>query len=186
MNPITFTFLALAMSTDAFAAAICKGVAIRKPQLLDALKMGLLFGFIEAIFPLIGWSIGQLATDFVEQWSQWIACALLTVLGLNMIKNAWYPDDGANENATCAVNPPLMTLIFTAIGTSIDSAAVGVSLAFAQVNIVIAALMIGIATTIMVTIGVMVGRVVGCFCGQRAELLGGMTLIGIGWWLLLL
>ena len=69
-------------------------------------------------------------------------------------------------------------------GTSIDALAVGASLAFVKVNILFAAGLIGLATTIMVTLGVMLGRVLGTLCGHRAEILGGLTLIGVGTWIL--
>lgn len=77
-----------------------------------------------------------------------------------------------------------LKLSLTAIGTSIDAMAVGVGLAFIDVNIWIAAGLIGLATTFMVTLGVMVGRVVGSVLGHRAEIFGGVTLIGVGVWIL--
>ena len=58
--------------------------------------------------------------------------------------------------------------------------AVGVGLAFLQVNIIATALAIGCATLIMSTIGMMVGRFIGPLLGKRAEILGGIVLIGIG------
>lgn len=187
MNPVAFTVLALAMSTDAFAAAIGKGAAIKKPRFTDALKMGILFGVIEAISPIIGWFAGHLASDYISAWDHWVAFFLLAFLGVNMIRNGWSTAEqqASDDIVESVVKPSIVALIFTAIGTSIDSAAVGVSLAFVNMNICVAALMIGLATTIMVTLGVMVGRVVGTFCGNRAEIIGGITLVAVGAWILL-
>src|SRR5690606_32199927 len=84
---MTFTalvFLALAMSTDAFAAAIAKGAALRNPGLPQALRIGLLFGCIETITPLVGWALGSLAADAIRQWDHWIAFFLLLGLGGRM------------------------------------------------------------------------------------------------------
>ncbi|MFM2476433.1 manganese efflux pump MntP family protein [Celerinatantimonas sp. MCCC 1A17872] len=187
MNPVAFTVLALAMSTDAFAAAIGKGAAIKKPRFVDALKMGILFGIIEAISPIIGWFAGHFAAGYIDAWDHWIAFFLLAFLGINMIRNGWSTDEEvpSDDVVEKVVKPSIVALIFTAIGTSIDSAAVGVSLAFVKMNICVAALMIGLSTTVMVTLGVMVGRMVGKFFGNRAEIIGGVTLVAVGVWILL-
>lgn len=182
MNFIALILLALAMSTDAFAAAIGKGATLQRPRFSDALRMGILFGVIEAITPLIGWFLGQFASAYVEKWDHWIAFILLAFLGLNMIKSGLSNSDDEETDKTDKHS--FLSLVLTAIATSIDSAAVGVSLAFVNVSIVEAAILIGLATTIMVTLGVMIGRVVGNLVGHRAELLGGATLIIIGLWIL--
>jgi len=66
MNPITLLLLAFAMSTDAFAAAIGRGATLKSPRLPEAFKIGLIFGSIEAITPLVGWLIGKSASGYVE------------------------------------------------------------------------------------------------------------------------
>jgi len=177
VNPISLIFLALAMSTDAFAAAIGKGSSLQKPRLTEALRTGLIFGVIEAITPLIGWAIGQVASRFVESWDHWIAFVLLLVLGLHMIYNGLKHEDEEEEKPQ---QHSFMILAVTAFATSIDALAVGVGLAFVDVNILVAALAIGIATTVMVTIGVMLGRVLGTMVGKRAEIVGGIVLIMVG------
>ena len=182
LNIIALLLLAFAMATDAFAAAIGKGATLQRPRFTDALRMGILFGVIEAITPLIGWFLGQFASAYVEAWDHWIAFTLLAFLGLNMIKSGLSSHD--DEETNKADKHSFLSLVLTAIATSIDSAAVGVSLAFVNVNIFAAAGLIGLATTIMVTLGVMIGRVVGNLVGHRAELLGGATLIVIGLWIL--
>lgn len=177
MNPISLIFLALAMSTDAFAAAIGKGSSLHKPRFSEALRTGLIFGVIEAITPVIGWAIGQVASRFVESWDHWIAFVLLLVLGLHMIYNGFKHDAEEDEKPD---QHSFLILAVTAFATSIDALAVGVGLAFVDVNIVVAAVAIGIATTVMVTIGVMLGRVLGTVVGKRAEIVGGIVLIMVG------
>lgn len=182
MNFAALVLLALAMSTDAFAAAIGKGAAMHKPRLLQALRIGLLFGVIEAITPIIGWAIGSVATRWIADWDHWIAFVLLFVLGCRMIHEGLKtdPDEGSDANAAGAPNQSFVMLALTAVATSIDAMAVGVGLAFVNVSIVEAALMIGLATTIMVTIGILVGRLLGNIIGKRAEIIGGIVLIGVG------
>ena len=177
MNPISLFFLALAMSTDAFAAAIGKGASLHKPRFIEALRTGLIFGVIEGITPLIGWAIGQAATSYVENWDHWIAFTLLVVLGVHMIYNGLKHEDEEEEKPN---QHSFLILAVTAFATSIDALAVGVGLAFVDVNILVAAAAIGVATTVMVTIGVMLGRVLGTVVGKRAEIIGGIVLMLVG------
>ncbi|WP_122872336.1 manganese efflux pump MntP [Pseudomonas viridiflava] len=177
MNPISLIFLALAMSTDAFAAALGKGASLHKPRFIEAVRTGLIFGVIEAITPIIGWSIGQVATRFVESWDHWIAFVLLLALGLHMIYNGLKHDDEEEEKPS---QHSFLILAVTAFATSIDALAVGVGLAFVDVNILVAAAAIGLATTVMVTIGVMLGRALGTVVGKRAEIVGGVVLMLVG------
>nr|WP_306456779.1 manganese efflux pump MntP [Pseudomonas alliivorans] len=177
VNPISLIFLALAMSTDAFAAALGKGASLHKPRFIEAVRTGLIFGVIEAITPVIGWSIGQVATRFVESWDHWIAFVLLLVLGLHMIYNGLKQDDEEQEKPG---QHSFLILAVTAFATSIDALAVGVGLAFVDVNILVAAAAIGLATTVMVTIGVMLGRALGTVVGKRAEIVGGVVLMLVG------
>jgi putative Mn2+ efflux pump MntP len=177
VNPISLIFLALAMSTDAFAAALGKGASLHKPRFIEALRTGLIFGVIETITPIIGWGIGQVATQFVKSWDHWIAFTLLLVLGFHMIYNGIKHDEVGQEKPD---QHSFFILAITAFATSIDALAVGVGLAFVDVNILVAALAIGVATTFMVTIGVLLGRALGTLVGKRAEIVGGIVLMVVG------
>jgi len=177
MNALSTIILAFAMSTDAFAAAVSKGAALHKPRFSEALRTGLIFGVIEALTPLVGWALGSAAARFVEDWDHWIAFVLLCTLGVFMIRNAFQEQD---EEAPPVARHSFWLLAATGFATSIDAMAVGVSLAFIDNNILITAMAIGLATLLMVTIGVMVGRLIGAIAGKRAEMLGGLALIGIG------
>jgi putative Mn2+ efflux pump MntP len=177
VNPISLIFLALAMSTDAFAAALGKGASLHKPRFIEALRTGLIFGVIETITPIIGWGIGQVATQFVKSWDHWIAFTLLLVLGFHMIYNGIKHDEVGQEKPD---QHSFFILAITAFATSIDALAVGVGLAFVDVNILVAGLAIGVATTFMVTIGVLLGRALGTLVGKRAEIVGGIVLMVVG------
>ncbi len=179
MNPISLIFLALAMSTDAFAAAIGKGSSLHKPRFTEALRTGMIFGVIEAITPIIGWAIGNAATRFVASWDHWIAFTLLLILGLHMIYNGLKHDDDDTPQEKPGQHS-FMILAVTAFATSIDALAVGVGLAFVDVNILVAAAAIGLATMTMVTLGVMLGRMLGTIVGKRAEIIGGVVLMIVG------
>ncbi|MEA3083336.1 MAG: manganese efflux pump family protein [Paraburkholderia sp.] len=177
MNPVATLFLAFAMSTDAFAAAIGKGATLHRPRWREAVRTGLIFGIIEALTPLIGWFLGKAAAQYVSAWDHWIAFTLLFILGARMVFNSFTGRE-VEEKKPAAHSFWLLAL--TGFATSIDAMAVGAGLAFVDVNIYSTAAAIGLATMTMVTIGVMLGRVVGNVAGRRAELAGGIVLVGIG------
>ncbi|HEY0201212.1 MAG TPA: manganese efflux pump MntP family protein [Burkholderiaceae bacterium] len=180
MNPISILLLGLAMSTDAFAAALAKGAAMSRPTWLQALRVGLIFGVVESITPLIGWLLGSAASKYIESYDHWIAFALLGVLGVHMIWKALTEQEDAEDAAESGRRGNVLTLALTGLATSIDAMAVGVGLAFVQVPILAVAGVIGLCTLVMVTLGVMVGRVLGTMIGRRAEIAGGVILIGVG------
>ncbi|MBF6617832.1 manganese efflux pump MntP [Pollutimonas thiosulfatoxidans] len=177
MNFATTALLALAMSADAFAAAIGKGAALHKPRFAEALRTGLIFGVIEGITPVIGWALGLVAAPFVSAWDHWIAFALLGGLGLVMIRNGCKPQAVSQDKR---IKHSFWLLAATGFATSIDAMAVGVGLAFIDVNIVSTSVAIGCTTLLMVVVGVMLGRLLGSLAGRRAEVVGGAILIGIG------
>jgi putative Mn2+ efflux pump MntP len=178
MNLSATILLAFGMSMDAFAVSISKGASLHKPKFSEALRTGLIFGCVEAITPLIGWGLGMLASQFILEWNHWIAFVLLVFLGGRMLIEGWRGGEDSEEQAPNRHG--FWLLVTTAIATSLDAMAVGVGLAFLQVNIVYTALAIGCATLVMTTIGMMVGRFIGPLLGKRAEILGGIVLIGIG------
>lgn len=180
MSPISILLIGLAMSTDAFAAAIGKGVAMRKPRFPDALRAGLIFGVIEAVTPIIGWLLGRAAAQYVQAWDHWIAFVLLGALGLHMIIAGLRPESDEAPEEDNKKSHSFWLLAITGLGTSIDAMAVGAGLAFLDVNILVVAAVIGLCTLTMVTLGIMLGRVLGSLAGKRAEIAGGVILILIG------
>ncbi|EPH2704128.1 TPA: manganese efflux pump MntP [Klebsiella pneumoniae] len=178
MNLSATILLAFGMSMDAFAASIGKGATLHKPKFSEAVRTGLIFGAIETLTPLVGWGLGMLASQFILEWNHWIAFILLVFLGGRMIVEGFRGD--IDEACEAPHRHGFWLLVTTAFATSLDAMAVGVGLAFLQVSIVTTALAIGCATFIMSTLGMMVGRFIGPLLGKRAEILGGIVLIGIG------
>jgi len=178
MNFLATTALALAMSTDAFAVAVGKGAALQRPHLREALRTGAIFGIIEGLTPVIGWAMGHFAAPYVEAWDHWIAFTLLGVLGLRMIHAGLSNADDEGEEKPSSHS--FWLLAVTGFATSIDAMAVGVGLGFLGVGILPVAAAIGATTFAMVTPGVMLGGGLGAIAGKRAEIVGGVVLIGIG------
>ncbi|HXE78934.1 MAG TPA: manganese efflux pump MntP family protein [Rhodanobacter sp.] len=178
MNPIAILLLGFAMSTDAFAAAIGKGAAMGRPRLAEAVRAGLIFGCIEAITPVLGWWLGRGASRYIQEWDHWVAFVLLLGLGLHMIWTSLMP--AVDQPAGMPRKHGFISLALTGLSTSIDALAVGVGLAFVDVPIVAVAVVIGLCTFGMVTLGVMLGRMLSAMVGRGAELAGGVVLIGVG------
>ena len=186
MNLLTTILLALGMSVDAFAAALARGAGSLHYTWRQTVKTALIFGIVETITPLIGWLVGSMTQKFIAEYDHWLAFGLLLALGLKMIWGALHDDDdeaaAADKNRT---DTTLLLTVVTAIATSIDSMVVGVGLAFLDANIWLTALAIGTSTTIMAAIGLRLGRLLGQKIGSRAEMAGGVVLIGIGTFILL-
>lgn len=181
MSPITILLLSLSLSADAFAAAIGRG-AVHRPTLSAAVRAGLVFGIIEAVTPVIGWALGLAAADIVRSVDHWIAFILLGMVGGKMIWEACHP---TSPDAPTGAEPRKrgrgrLALVAVAIGTSLDAAAVGVSLAFLGVNIATVAVSVGLTTFVLATLGMLIGRAAGTRLGAAAELIGGILLIGMG------
>ncbi|MDY0029279.1 MAG: manganese efflux pump MntP family protein [Pseudobdellovibrionaceae bacterium] len=168
------------MSADAFAASIGKGTALQKPHIKDAARIGMIFGVIEAITPIIGWLAGAAASSLIASIDHWIAFTILSIIGSKMLFESFKT---AQEEQI--KNHKIGALILTAIGTSIDALAVGATLAFLNMNIWLSAFAIGMATFLMATIGIMTGHYIGSKGGKIAEAIGGLGLFAIGIWILI-
>lgn len=178
MTPLAILILSLSMSADAFAAAIARGAAHR-PSWPAALRGGLVFGVIEALTPIIGWALGRAASEWVAAVDHWIAFGLLAAVGSKMIFEAARRDPDANPEVKIG-RAGAAGLVATAIGTSIDAAAIGVTLALIGANILLVALSIGATTFLLATLGLRLGGMAGARLGSAVEMLGGIALVVLG------
>ena len=186
MNFIALIFTAFALSMDAFAVSITKGMTIKNLKKSTALKMALAFGVFQGAMPLLGWSLGISFESYIKSIDHWIAFILLGFIGFNMIKGFF--DDRKEENAselefsatTDVDDLSNKEIIMLAVATSIDALAVGISFAFLNVSIIPAASIICIITFLVCVVGVFVGNKVGDIFNGYAELVGGVILILIG------
>lgn len=179
MGFTSLLLIALSLATDCFAAAIAKGTSLRRPSLTDTLAIGLVFGAFSVAMPMIGWAIGLSFRQFVTEIDHWIALALLGGIGGHMIWEALHGE--AMEAATDEPRRIIgWSLVGTAFATSVDAAAIGITFAFLEVNIVEAGLVIGGVSCLFAIVGLYVARITGPLFGRKAEILGGLVLIAIG------
>ncbi len=167
--------IAVGLSMDAFAVAICKGLSVQSLKFRHALITGLFFGGFQAIMPLIGYLFGTQFRDYIVAVDHWIAFALLSVIGTNMIRASRqeYCENAGNTFG-------LKSMLLLSLATSIDALAVGVTFAFLNVDILPAASTIGIITFLFSAAGVKIGYVFGSKFKSKAEFTGGIILIGMG------
>jgi putative Mn2+ efflux pump MntP len=169
--------LALGLSMDAFAVAVCKGLSLPKVRFRDMLIVGLYFGLFQAVMPLIGYFAATYFSSNLSSFGSWIAFALLSILGIRMILVGM---GGGNEELDDEASLSPSKMLPLAVATSIDALAVGVSFAFIDVNIFHAILIIGVTTLVLSMMGVRIGRSFGKKMGAKAEIAGGIILVLIG------
>ena len=167
--------MAVVLSMDAFAVAVCKGLALKNIKIKNALWVGLWFGAFQALMPLCGYLLGVNFKDIVNNFAPWIAFVLLAIIGINMIREAMEEE----ECETCDLC--VKSMLVLAIATSIDALAVGISFArMDNINIWYAVSFIGIVTFTLSAIGVKVGSIFGTKYNKRAQITGGIVLILLG------
>ena len=176
MTWLELIIIAVGVSMDAFAVSICKGLSLRSLRPKHILSTAVWFGGFQALMPLIGYYLGISFADSVADFDHWIAFVLLGIIGGKMIKEAFEKDD------QCDYNPDFSfkTMLALAVATSIDAMAVGVSLAFLKVDIWTSILVIGLMTGAFSALGVKLGNLFGCRYKSKAEVVGGIVLVGIG------
>lgn len=175
MGIFEIILIGISLAMDAFAVAVCKGLAMPKVDWKKAVIIALYFGVFQALMPIIGYFLGISFSDMVTKIDHWIAFSLLAVIGGNMIKES-YDDELEKRND----NVDFKTMIVLAIATSIDALAVGVTFSFLKTDILISASFIGIITFLMSLLGVKIGNVFGDKFQNKAEFAGGTILILIG------
>lgn len=176
MSLFNLLVVAVGVSADAFAVSLAQGVRIKRHIHRDALLVALTFGVFQAAMPLLGWMLGAQFSAFIAPVDHWVAFGLLLLIGGKMLWEAFRPSPHVAPSGR--VRP--RELFVLAIATSIDALAVGLSFAFLDVDIVPAALLIGVVTAGLTYLGVLFGHRVGTRFQAPAEIAGGLILIAIG------
>ena len=176
MSFLDIFLIGVALSMDAFAVSVCKGLSVKKAGVKHVLTVGVYFGGFQALMPMLGFLLGYKFESFITNIDHWIAFVLLAIIGGNMIREALGKDEGDKENDDFSFR----AMLPLAVATSIDALAVGISFAFLGVDIVTAALLIGATTFVLSGAGIFVGNIFGSKYKSKAELAGGIVLILIG------
>ena len=172
--------IGIGLAMDAFAVSICKCLSMKKMNWKNAVIIALYFGVFQALMPLIGYFLGMTFESIVTTFDHWVAFALLTLIGGGMIKESFDDEDDKKNDRV-----DFKTMVVLAIATSIDALAVGITFAFFDVNIVLAVSIIGIITFIISVLGVKIGNRFGDKYQNKAQLMGGIILVLLGFKILL-
>ena len=175
MGFLELFLLAVGLSMDTFAVAVCIGLNMRKADMKKALTVGIYFGGFQAVMPLIGYFTASLFAEKIVVYDHWIAFALLGFLGGKLIADSFDKKNNPHEYSL-----KFSKMLPLALATSIDALAVGVSFAFLQVKIIPAVSAIGVTTLIISMAGVKIGNIFGVRFKSKAQLAGGIILVLIG------
>jgi putative Mn2+ efflux pump MntP len=176
--------IAVGLSMDALAVSITNGAVTKRITPRFALKLAFFFGLFQAAMPTIGWLIGKAGESIISAVDHWIALILLCYIGINMIVEARKKKQ-VGEFCRLQNDIPLKTLLALSVATSIDALATGVILpsavgASTAALMAVSVLLIGLITFIICFAGVYIGKKFGTLCAGKAEIIGGIVLIGIG------
>jgi manganese efflux pump family protein len=169
--------LAVGLAMDAFAVSVGAAIQGHVKGIRPAFRLWFHFGLFQFLMPVIGWFVGIKLARWIGSFDHWVAFALLGYVGGKMLyAGCCDPEDKAN-----APDPTRgWTLVALSIATSVDALAVGLSLAMVRIDIWYPSVVIGIVTASLSFCGVELGNRLGRKLSNRAEIVGGLLLIGIG------
>ncbi len=177
MMQVDLFLIALGLSMDAFAVAMCQGLPMKRFDLRQALRVAFFFGLFQAVMPLLGWVIGSRVGVFLDAYDHWIAFVLLLLIGGKMIFSFF-------RGSRCAVSDSnrcsYKELFVLSLATSLDAWVIGMTFVFLDVRLLPAVVLIGCTTAVLSLLGIWLGQRAGGRIGGFAELAGGVVLILIG------
>ena len=168
--------IAVGLSMDAFAVSVCKGLSTQTLQRRHYLIVGAWFGGFQALMPTLGYLLGSTFEQYITSVDHWVAFILLSVIGGNMLKEAFSKDE---ETADASFAPKAMLLL--AVATSIDALSVGFTISeYGWLMALAASIIIAVVTFFICMAGLRIGKKFGTKLSGKASILGGIILIGIG------
>ena len=162
--------LGVGLSMDAFAVSVCKGLAVGKVRPKHMAVAGLWFGGFQALMPLLGFYLGTFFRAYIEKADHWVAFVLLSLIGANMLREAFSKEDEKPADASFGFK----TMLVMAVATSIDA------LAEEDANIFLSVACVGVTTFVFSAAGVKICSVFGEKYKAKAEIAGGVILILLG------
>jgi len=181
LDILSILFIAVALSADCFAVALSGSISMGAVSSAQILHTSLVFGAFQALMLVLGWLAGQAVVNLIADYDHWVAFVLLAIVGSRMIRESFRPGD--SKKIIDITRGSLLLIL--ALATSIDALAVGLTFAFLEVNIALASSITGAIALAVTAIGFLLGRKAGKLLGKRAELVGGIILISIGFRILL-
>lgn len=175
MSFLELLLTAVALSMDAFAVSVGKGLSSPNASWREGLICGAYFGGFQALMPLAGYLLVSTFSGYIQRFDHWIAFILLALIGANMIREAF-----SKEEESMSGSFSVKTMLLLAVATSIDALATGVTFQLTETNIWMAISLVGCTTFLFSFLGVKVGSTFGAKYQSKAELIGGVILVLMG------
>ena len=174
--------LGVGLAMDAFSVSMANG--LNEPKMKSG-RISLIagcYGFFQFAMPMIGWICVHTIVVYFQKFEKfipWIALILLLYIGGKMLIEGIKGDD--DENSDTEKRLSFGTLIAQGIATSIDALSVGFTIAdYGALMAVVASVIIAVVTFGICIGGLIIGKTVGNKISNKATILGGVILIGIG------
>ncbi|NPV26712.1 MAG: manganese efflux pump [Firmicutes bacterium] len=198
MNLSTLLLVAIALGTDALSVAI--GIGISGIRRRDIALLSGVISFFHVLMPLIGLFLGSVLGVMIGQYAALIGAGGLVLIGLQMVWHhlpeqaptvvswqEWRERSGrVAVTATRCYAPTLGGMVVLAGSVSLDALSVGFSLGTIRVNLPFAVMTMGVVAGLMTVVGLVFGRRLGGWLGEKAGVVGGAILVLIGVRMLLL
>ncbi len=172
--------LGVGLAMDAFSVSLANGL---QNHFIRARQMCLIagtFGFFQWFMPMTGWFCVNWIVDifqFLLPFVPWAALVLLCTIGGLMIR-----DGLSGEEEDVKIEMGLKYLFVQGLATSMDALSVGFTIAeYDFPTAFLASVIIGIVTFAICIAGLLLGKKFGMKLADKATILGGIILIGIGW-----
>jgi len=173
---INLILISISLAMDCFAVSIAGGATVKRPRIKNALKVGISFGFFQAVMPIVGWAIGYSFRNLIENIDHWIAFSLLLAIGIKMLYEAFRKSPEKDKVDITRIP----TLLILSVATSIDALVIGISLSILGISILVSVLIIGLFAFVFSVSGYYLGHKIGKIIGNKMEIVGGIILLGIG------
>lgn len=179
MSYLEIFLIALGLCADTLAVSMAYSATRDRVPFAAHLKIDFVMGFVQAAFAAAGWLLGYAFLDLITTFDHWIAFALLLFIGGKMIVEELR--GGEEESHTDLMKPSM--LLLTAVATSIDALAVGISFAMMDlpaIKLAAAGIMVFGCTATVSAIGLLGGSAFKKVLGGKAGIVAGLILIAIG------
>ena len=178
---INSILLGIGLAMDAFSVSMTNGLNEPKMKILRMNMIAGVYALFQFIMPMIGWVCIHTIVVYFQSFDKfipWIALILLAYIGGKMLIEGIKNKDEEIESDR---KLPFITLIIQGIATSIDALSVGFTIAdYKLLSAIMTSLIIAIVTFGICMIGLLIGKKIGTKLNNKAAILGGIILIGIG------
>lgn len=176
MQIFEIILIAISLAIDSSAVALVAAAEGYVQSFGSGFRLIFYFGLFQGGMPIIGWLLGRSFVQAISALDHWIAFILLAFVATKMIQSGFTSfQHKLRQDPTRGIK-----LIALSLATSIDALAIGLSFSVLSVWIFYPSLIIGVVTTLLCMLAILVGKKIGTVLGQRMEIIGGFILLGIG------